>query len=367
MKSKYFKLLGLVPVIALMFLQTSCNKSDDVLKSDDVFQSSITDPQTFANRVDAGMSNSGTGCVNLIAGQTINVGSVCVEDIDTDNNGEKDAIRVCYNTTNGWTLNEVHLWVGTSLTQMPRTNSGNPIPGQFPINSGNITGQTSYCAEISFASLGFSCPGPTQYFVAAHAVVRNQSGSTETAWGEGPRITTRGNWGMYFPIWLSCDPPPPPPTNCTCETAWAKDPSASACFDNFSCLSANRWGWSNGPYAPGTYTMELWAAAGQCNTSAGTLVGTVTLNYTGSVATVTYQLNSNSNSGCTLNMDAAHSYVGYVPLPGYPNNCTVAPGQIGQTASFSNGTTSQHSFQFNNLDGSPIYMLSHADVCGIPE
>jgi hypothetical protein len=351
-------------MMALMaFSQISCEKHDVPSVSD----TSASTTEGALNRIDAGSSSSGSGCVNLIAGQTINVGTVCVEDIDTDNNGEKDAIRVCYNTTNGWTLNEVHLWVGSSLTQMPRTNSGNPIPGQFPINSGNISGQTSFCAEISFASLGFTCPGPAQYFVAAHAVVRNQSGGTETAWGEGPRINTRGNWGMYFPFWISCDPPPPPPTNCTCETAWAKDPNASTCFDTFNCLTANRWGWSNGPYAPGTYTMELWAAAGQCNTANGTLVGSVTLNYTGSSATVTYQLNASAPGGCILNLGSAHSYVGYNPLPGYPNNCTVAPGQLGQTASFSNGTTTSHSFQYNNLNGTPIYLLSHADVCGIPE
>ena len=360
MKIKKIKTLGLIPMLLMIMVQSSCDKNEDYT------QTNIAST-ALANRVDAGTSTSGSGCVNLIAGQTINVGTVCVVDIDTDNNGEKDAIRVCYNTTNGWTLNEVHLWVGSSLTQMPRTNSGNPIPGQFPINSGNISGQTSFCAEISFASLGFTCPGPAQYFVAAHAVVRNQSGGTETAWGEGPRINTRGNWGMYFPFWISCDPPPPPPTNCTCETAWAKDPNASTCFDTFNCLTANRWGWSNGPYAPGTYTMELWAAAGQCNTANGTLVGSVTLNYTGSSATVTYQLNASAPGGCILNLGSAHSYVGYNPLPGYPNNCTVAPGQLGQTASFSNGTTTSHSFQYNNLDGTPIYLLSHADVCGIPE
>ncbi|MFM7177058.1 MAG: hypothetical protein ACKO0X_06520 [Bacteroidota bacterium] len=340
---------------------TSCDKQDENLSS----SSSSSLDASIEQRIDAGTSTSGTGCVNLLAGQTIHVGSVCVEDIDTNGDGEKDAIRVCYNTTGGWTLQEVHLWVGTSLTQMPRTNSGNPIPGQFPINSGNLSGLTSYCAEISFASLGFTCPGPTQYFLAAHAVVRNQSGGTETAWGEGPRITTRGNWGTYFPIWITCDEEPP--VTCTCETAWAKDPNASACFTSFSCLTANRWGWSNGPYAPGTYTMELWAAAGQCNTANGTLVGTVTLNYTGTSATVSYQLNSNANSTCVLNMANTHAYLGYSPLPGYPNNCTVAPGQLGRTAVFNGGATTSHTFQYNNLNGSAIYLLAHARVCGIPE
>ncbi|MFN5325522.1 MAG: hypothetical protein ACK5C5_11430 [Bacteroidota bacterium] len=348
-------------------LISSCEKQEGNLSTSEPINST-TSVESALQRIDAGSSTSGTSCVNMLAGQTINVGSVCVEDIDTDGDGEKDAIRVCYNISGGWTLREVHLWVGTSLTQMPRTNSGNPIPGQFPINSGNISGQTSYCAEISFASLGFSCPGPTQFLVAAHAVVRNQSGGTETAWGEGPRINTRGNWGTYFPIWITCDEnPPPPPSNCVCETAWAKDPNQSECFLGFSCLNANRWGWSNGPYAPGIYTMELWAAAGQCNTANGTLVGTVTLNYSGSSATVTYQLNYPSTGGCTPYLESAHTYLGSNPLPGYPNNCTVAPGQLGSTASFTGGITTTHTFQYSNLNGSPIYLLAHADVCGIAE
>lgn len=62
------------------------------------------------------------------------------------------------------------------------------------------------------------------------------------------------------------------------ESAWAKgDPSEAFCDNGF-----NNWGWSN-PVAPGAsgYEMPLWAGAGQCDTSKGTLVGKVVIDYNG--------------------------------------------------------------------------------------
>jgi len=50
---------------------------------------------------------SGTQCFDLLAGQHILAGSVCVRI-------EGDDLAVTYSTTDGWELTETHLWVGTT-------------------------------------------------------------------------------------------------------------------------------------------------------------------------------------------------------------------------------------------------------------
>ena len=94
--------------------------------------------------VDIGYLGSGLNCVTLLAGQTNNAGTVCFDDIDTDNDYVIDTLEVTYTTSNGWELVNANLWIGGALSGLPQTPSGNPIPGQFPYKSGDITGSTSY-------------------------------------------------------------------------------------------------------------------------------------------------------------------------------------------------------------------------------
>ncbi len=115
-------------------------------------------------------------------------------------------------------------------------------------------------------------------------------------------------------------------------------------------VNSNRWGWTNGPLGPGSYTFELWAAAGQNEFSNGTLVGTVDVEYDGSVAIVTY----NVDAGFTL--DATHLYVGSGILPMTKQGAwTVAPGQ------YPYGGDS--SFTVVGLSGT-IYVIAQAEVLG---
>lgn len=335
----------------------------------------LTDPN-IVQKVDVGYVGSGQSCVELTAGQTINAGEVCFDDIDTNGDGEVDALQVCFNTNTeaGWQLVETHFFIGTATSQIPMTKSGNPIPGQYPYNSGNITGQTSYCFTIPFSDINFACPGPTKYVVSAHAalqkVVNGTVVQTETGWGKGTRITNKGSWGMYFDIYITCDDNTPPPTNGCSETAFAKG-SNSICFDQYPQFLDNptRWGWTNYISSPGTHTMTLWAGAGQCNTANGTNVGTLTVSYNGSSATVTYNVNS------PYSLEAVHLYVGCDILPekctgpSSNPNCeyTLAPGQYPiKQSSLASGTTSW-SYTVNNLNcTNGIYVVAHADVMGFP-
>ncbi|MEJ5223757.1 MAG: hypothetical protein WHV44_04820 [Anaerolineales bacterium] len=130
------------------------------------------------------------------------------------------------------------------------------------------------------------------------------------------------------------------------ETAFAKADSGSRCFlqDGFS-----RWGWTNQITAAGTYTMPLWAAAGQCDTSKGTLVGSVTVTYTGSAVSYGYNVTT------PYMLKETHFYAGKTMYPqvlsGKKLVNTVAPGQY---------------YISSSLSPAPIWVIAHA-VVGLPD
>jgi hypothetical protein len=72
------------------------------------------------------------------------------------------------------------------------------------------------------------------------------------------------------------------------ETAWGYDTDSSVCFLDMENLNTNRWGWSNGPYAPGDYVLQLYAGAGQCDLNAGAYVGDLYITYDGAQVTAKY-------------------------------------------------------------------------------
>lgn len=302
--------------------------------------------------------SSGTQCYTLFAGQTIEAGTVCatvnVDDLD-----------ITYTTTNGWTLSETHLWVGSSIADMPQTRKGSPIPGQFPYVSGDISGTTTYTSSVALDSIGFSCPGEDATFlVAAHASVARDNGDgttqTETGWSEGGPITARGNWATISSLTATC--------SCddgsggggdNCETAFSYAPDAT-CFlnideDGDGDPDFKRWGWTHGPLTEGTYDYEIYAGAGQCNTNKGTYVGTLTVEYFGGSATVSYDM----LSGYT--MDETHVYVGSNILPQDKGFNTVAPGQYGSINDLDAASTDSHTV--TGLSGD-VYVVAHAVVCG---
>jgi hypothetical protein len=143
------------------------------------------------------------------------------------------------------------------------------------------------------------------------------------------------------------------------ETAFAYDNNGNAtCFLDMG-LGINRWGWTNGGYAEGTYVLDLYAAAGQCDLSKGTLVGDVTIVYAAGVATVTY------NVTAPYTLDDTHLYVGSASLPARcttkkgVTTCTptVAPGQYPNTGGSA-------SYTVTGLSGN-INVVAHAVVGGI--
>ncbi|MCC5941970.1 MAG: hypothetical protein JJU37_10555 [Balneolaceae bacterium] len=129
------------------------------------------------------------------------------------------------------------------------------------------------------------------------------------------------------------------------ESAWAKgDPNESFCDNGF-----NNWGWTN-PMAEGeTQEMPLWAGAGRCDTSNGTLVGHVEVYYSQGSISYDYHLFDFHT------LKESHFYAGPTKFPqqargrnGFVN--TTAPGQY---------------YIAPNLTGN-IWVIAHG-VVGIPD
>ena len=279
-------------------------------------------------------------CVTLYAGQHIDAGTVCVSSDET-------FLYVTYNTTDGWELQEVHLWVGTNLFDMPLTNSGNPKIGLFPYKAENLSTDT-YTFTIPLSDLNVKC-GET-LLLAAHAAIARDDGNggsdEETAWGDGDPVLDQGSWATYFSYELPCDKPPKPKGSC--ETAFAFGGELSTTLN--SLLDTERWGWTNGPLGPGSYEFDLYAGAGQNDLEKGVLVGTVGVEYDGETATVTFNLIEG------VSMEETHLYIGTEPTPG-----TAAPGQYGNLHEFDEAVTSD-AYVVTGLSGD-IYVIAHTEVC----
>ena len=82
-----------------------------------------------------------------------------------------------------------------------------------------------------------------------------------------------------------------------------------------------------------------------CNTSKGTLVGTVTVTYNTSGFVAVYY-----NVAAPYSISETHVYAGYTKFQKFGNTFTVSPGQYTNIGPFSG----------------PIYVIAHAKV-GLPD
>jgi hypothetical protein len=154
------------------------------------------------------------GCVTLFAGQSIDVGTVCValdSTVDTSaacGTDSTGALVVTYATDSGWTLVETHLAVAEELSDIPLNNKGNPRIGAFDYQITGMTGATTQSFVVPLCELGMDgadevCE-PVTAQIAAHAVVTNGAGTqTETAWGDGEAFGA-GSWSEHFSVDIEC-------------------------------------------------------------------------------------------------------------------------------------------------------------------
>lgn len=295
----------------------------------------------------------GSTTYTLWAGQTNNWGNLIVSNDDVN-------LYVTYNSTNG-TFGTLHLWVGTDLTLLPMAgNPGNPIPGEFPYKF-DSTGLTKYTFTIPLSTISFYTKCGDAIYVYAHADM-----GSETAWG-GDIFKTPGKGKWYYSakyITACCTTPPPDNGNVRLGTAFAKgdwvfttDKKSNP--ENLSSLklTTNRWGWANNMLAAGSITKDLWVGAGLNYTSKALNVGTATIVWDGTAATITYTLK------LPYTFEEFHAYAGDL------KPTTLAPGQYGNTAYLDPQLATSNTFTFSNIplvdtNGDGAWFIVHAVVYG---
>lgn len=301
----------------------------------------------------------------LYAGRTIESGTVTVSNDNTN-------LYVKYSTTG--TFDVLHLWVGTDLALVPSTKpsknnpGGVPVPGQFPYKF-DAMGASEHLFIIPLANISFydgKCgTGSAPIYVVAHAENNTLNNGAQTAFGgcTSVNITDPGRWYYYMSHTVQCcETPAPPPTSEKLGTAFAKGnyvftTDAKSNPEKLPTLSLtkNRWGWAvELPVTSIGGTYGLWAGAGLNKTVSGIKVGTVSISYNGSQATVTYNL-ANGYS-----IEEAHVYAdGMRPL-------TIAPGQYGNTYYFDpKVSTFTDTYSVTDSDGDgKIWFIIHAVAYG---
>lgn len=141
-------------------------------------------------------AQSGSGCVDLIAGKKIAAGQVCVAN-------DASTLYVDYSTTGGWELTETKLAVADDKAGIPQNKPGHPKPGAFPYSGDHPSGTTSVRYSIPLADLATA---DDELAIAAKAEVRKGK-AREGAWGDGERFVEKGPWATWFSYTLSEEPP----------------------------------------------------------------------------------------------------------------------------------------------------------------
>lgn len=178
---KVLKHISLMAAVIAAIFFVSCKKEV-------ITPASPANPEAKVNRPGKDVAYCGNVMVvDLMAGQNKNVGSVVVR-----NNAR--TLFVSYKVNRGMSIEALNLFVG-DFRLMPKTSTGNPIPGQFPYVKHFSESVEEYTFVIPLF-LVRDC-----FKVAAHATVRQVGEKeTESAWGKGISINSEGNWGMYFSV-----------------------------------------------------------------------------------------------------------------------------------------------------------------------
>jgi len=209
-------------------------------------------------------------------------------------------------------------------------SNGEPPAGVGPVGHEYSTYYTGTGAPITFAIVDW----------------------TEPYW---PTDVPPLNHWCHIHVWIYEGPKPP-----RGETAFAYGgPEYATCFlsmdfDGDGKRDFNSWGWSNGLLGAGSYNFDIWAGAAKCNLNKGELVGTLTIDYDGSTAIVTYTMDAG------WIMQNTQLYVGSEPLPrDNQGEYTVAPGQYPYIHAGISAVSD--TYTVSGLSGN-IYVVAHADV-----
>jgi hypothetical protein len=266
-----------------------------------------------------------------------------------------DSVRVTYQTTGGWTLVETHLWAGLDVAELGK---GGIALGRFPWTAEALGNVTSHSETIALSRFGAqqgaqACLSAVAEIVA-HAVVEHPSEGRETAYASGTRLSSKGNWAMWFGLPLTCTGAPVDPPgddvvaeSPSCLSVWGRTEASTSFLHELGELP----GWMNGPYQGGEYWLALRSAQGDS-------VGRVRLVYEGPEIVVQFAV----SAGMVL--DETHVFVGASKLPIDDQGVALqAPGLYPSVhLGLPDPTTDAHSVP--GVDGEQ-YVAAHAVVCPI--
>lgn len=131
---------------------------------------------------------------DLIAAQSIDIGDVIVQRV----------VNTLYVTfaivEDGWFMSETHLDVQDTLSEIPQTKTGNPVPGKFAFMMYYDPPVAEYRYEVDVSAY----PATTTFYIAAHAAVLHVSEicfevvSDGSVMWSGDELT----WTSAVPCWV---------------------------------------------------------------------------------------------------------------------------------------------------------------------
>lgn len=299
----------------------------------------------------------GTECLGqtcpLNAGQTLNWGTLSVTNDLTN-------LYVSYTAAEGKSFGTLHLWVGTSLDLLEFNNGGNIAIGQFPY-SFDASGVTTHTFTVPFNNIPVFASCNTPISIVAHAEMSDGTTGQTAFGGCTPHnvqdVEVKGRWYYTIEYAPCCYNQP----SARLGTAFAKggyvfttNPKSNPEKLPSLKLIQNRWGWAINMPAAGEYTSDIYVGAGLNNTTTATKVGTATIVWDGSNATISYDLVS------PFSLEEVHIFANDLkPL-------TTAPGQYGFTQYFDpkQEDLSNVILPVSDSDGDGAWFILHAIVWG---
>ena len=185
--------------------------------------------------------------VDLLAGQDTDVG-----DITVWNDG--DNLYVEFDTTDsGELMLETHLAVATSLSDIPQTKKGNPIPGQFEYNTNHPGGTLTYVYTIPLDWIA-----GTQLYLAAHASLGQELTMTLFS-GVDQGIMVYGPLSAYAPINDVTWGTPVPAVATYVHPSWPAIAGATWISNTYYIgepIAASSWRWFNHEFTVPGYPLS---------------------------------------------------------------------------------------------------------------
>lgn len=185
--------------------------------------------------------------IDLLAGQDTDVG-----DITVWNDG--DNLYVEFDTTDsGELMLETHLAVATSLSDIPQTKKGNPIPGQFEYNTNHPGGTLTYVYTIPLEWIT-----GTDLYIAAHASLGQEQVMTLFS-GIDQGIDVYGPLSAYVPINDIAWGTPVPAVATWVHGSWPSIAGATWISNTYLIgepIAASSWRWFNQEFTVPGYPLS---------------------------------------------------------------------------------------------------------------